>query len=205
MLPSLHDVRARMRTALVQTLNTVKAKLATYDGLSMYNLVKKHPTIMLTWDIEGMIGLVGNAGAAVGPCASLRNNTQCNTCVTVYGREQDLWEVNYVLYGMLMNAALMSPLKMEQYVFARKAGGLIVGEEACKPTWQFTAQLRHWLYQGYSSFPKTGMLVPAENNTRFKCCRKCDSSIKLTKAFAYALFQGWGSEKGWARLPIHTD
>ena len=194
--------------ALFLTVKKVKAKLATFDPALMFKQVTKHPSIMIdfpTWDILGMTQL-----EMAGPCFSLRKGSVCATCVTVGGKKQDIFEVNYLLLGMLMEAALIGPKLMNQLVFDHKLGKWILGLETnpCRAKWQFTKGMRYWLNQGYFEVPKgrIGLFTPpTSDNARFSCCRKCNSPKKLNKAFQYRLFKGWGGENGWQPNPSDTD
>ena len=140
--------------AVLQTLKAIQTKLQGIDANWLHSSVVRHPTIMKRWDLTGMVDLDAGGGKASGPCASLRAQTLCNTCVTVQGKKQDLWEVNYALFGLLMNAANINNAQMLTYVYLYKSFRFVSDKrEPCKPQWQLTDQAQALAVSGLYQIP----------------------------------------------------
>jgi hypothetical protein len=135
------------------------------------------------WEIDSLVALERG-----GQCWNDRKYSVCETCVTVYGVKQDLWEVNYALWGMAIAALDWPEATAGILALAYKTRKAIIEGEPnkCKPTWQFTDTLRIWMRLGHGMY--AGNLFwtnasaefqnrrPKTDNERFTDCGKCNET-----------------------------
>ena len=122
-------------------------------------------------------------------------------CVEVYGVKQDIWEVNYSLWGMIM-ASLGAPLLTAiAYAVAWKTlKWAWKGEpNPCRPPYQFNLTAMAWITTGYNMynpwFWKTPSDVfnanrPTQANPRFAKCNSCGTTA--AGPFSYRLLNDLG-------------
>lgn len=161
----MHNVRRRLQDTSWKAKAVARLKLNLLRGWS-------------NWDITGMVGI-----ESTGACFADRKLTVCETCVTVYGVKQDIWEINYVLWGM-MTAGIGFPLYDAIRLAALwKTGKWAVWGEAnsCRPKYQFNSTIVQWIATGhamYNSFFVTASdsfnaWRPRQSNIRYESCAKC--------------------------------
>ncbi len=130
------------------------------------------------WDITGLTQ-VDDVWST--PCYASRKGTICQLCVTVFGVKQDLWEVNYMLWGYLSRKFGGTGTYSYPWVYKNIFKDEI---DPCKPKHQYTSYLTDWIAVGYKfADPEAFMTylfkdsVPKKDNPRFAKCGKCNEAL----------------------------
>jgi RHS repeat-associated protein len=166
---TLLNVRARLQDTSWYTKTIAKTKLQLWQSWG-------------GWDMTGLVALENK-----GPCFTQRVGTVCETCVQVYGIKQDVWEVNYALWGMMLAAIGVALPAAVSSAAAWKIGKWAVQGEPnkCRPSFQFNSTIIEWIQAGYYTYDtwfwqtpsgNFSSSMPTANNPRFAKCDPCGQS-----------------------------
>ena len=163
----------------------------------------RFPYSATMWDILGLTFLAGPAPAGVpNPCYNARRKTVCETCVQVFGKRHDLFEVNYALWGLICGfvGAPRYSCKHIARIYKTYKWAFNPEQNPCRPTFQYSGSLDDWIDFGYDFiwYPyRVSDRVPAAN-PRFKLCDPCDDPELPIEKFDYWLLKEWGGDlSGW--------